>query len=215
MAEQPQARPQASQPMLMLLMFMMVMFILFIPEARAGLGYAAGIVLEPLIGFGGRLPVVTIILAGMIPLVISIVLRHFMVDWVAAGRMTEVNKAIGKQMRQALSQRNQAKMKKLQELRMEVMKEFGPVMNAQMRPTVITMLLFITVFAWLSNFVYNTPAPTTFAVPWDPNAFLGQATVLPHWILLYSALTLPLSLALPRVLKYFSFTRKLQEMGQG
>lgn len=200
--------------MMMLLMFMMVMFILFIPEARAALGYAAGLVLEPIIGFNGRFPVVTIILAGTIPLVISILLRHFMVDWVAAGKMAEVNKALGKEMREAMAKRNQAKLQKLRERRAEVMKDFGPVMNAQMKPTVITMLLFITVFAWLSNFVY-AGAAATFAVPWDSNAFLAQATVLPHWILLYSALTLPLSLALPRVLKYFSFTRKLQEMGQG
>lgn len=215
MAEQRAASPQAGQPMMMLLMFMMVMLILFIPEARAALGFAAGLVFEPVIGFDGRFPVVTIILAGTIPLVISIVLRHFMVDWVAAGKMAEVNKALGKEMREAMAKRNQAKMEKLREKRVEVMKDFGPVMSAQMKPTVITMLLFITVFAWLSSFVYSAPAQSTFAVPWDVNAFLAQATVLPHWILLYSALTLPLSLALPRVLKYFSFTRKLQEMGQG
>ncbi len=215
MAERGPAPSQAAQPMLMLMMFMVVMFILFIPQARAALGLAAGFVLEPLIGFGGRYPVATIILAGMIPLTISIVLRHFMVDWMAAGRMAEVNRAIGKEMRQALSQRNQVKMKKLQETRAEVMKEFGPVMSAQMKPTVITMLLFITVFAWLSTYVYSTPADLTFAVPWDSNAFLPHSTVLPNWILLYSALTLPLSLVLPRVLKYYSFTRKLQAMGQG
>lgn len=210
-----EARPSGAggQSMTMLLMFMVILFILFIPQARQTLGFVAGFVLEPVIGFGGAYPVITVILAGAIPLTISILLRHVMVDWIAAGKMQEVNRALSKEMREAISKRNQAKLQKIQEVRTEVMKDFSSVMGAQMRPTVITMLLFITVFAWLSTFIAASP-PATFATPWDLNAFLTEATVLPHWILLYSGLTLPLSLTLPRVLKYFSFTRKLEAMGE-
>jgi uncharacterized membrane protein (DUF106 family) len=207
--------PQASQQMLMMLMFFVALFILFIPEARSGLGLAAGIVLEPAIGFGGQFPVLTILLAGAIPIVISTLLRHYMVDWVAAARMAAVNRELSKELREAMAKKNMAKMKKLNEVRAEVMKEFMPIQMAQMKPTGLTMILFIIIFAWLSSFMYNPSVAPTVAVPWAYNAFLREATVLPHWLLLYSLLTLPLSMVLARVLKYITFSKKLQETGEG
>ncbi len=215
MAEPPARPPQASQSTMMLLVLFMGMIILFIPNIRIALGSAIGFLLEPAIGFGGNFPVATILLAGAIPLIISILLRHFMVDWITMGRMTEVNRALGKEVREAMSNRNMAKVKKLQETRMEVMREFMPVQMAQMRPTVVTMFLFIAVFSWLSIFVYGATVPPTVAVPWSFSADIRGATVFPHWTLLYFLITLPLSLVLPRVLKFFSFRRRLQEMGEG
>lgn len=215
MAGQPPRPPQASQSTMMLLVLFMGMIILFIPNIRTALGGAIGFVLEPVIGFGGNFPVATILLAGAIPLIISILLRHFMVDWIAMGRMTEVNRALGKEVREAMSNRNMSKVKKLQETRMEVMREFMPVQMAQMRPTVVTMFLFIAVFSWLSIFVYGLSVAPTVAVPWAFSADIRGATLFPHWTLLYFLITLPLSLVLPRVLKFFTFRRRLQEMGEG
>lgn len=212
-AETPTGNPQASQQMLMLLLFLGVMMILFIEEARIALGVAAGLVLEPLIGFDGHFPVVTLFLAGAAPLVISVVLRHYMTDWTAQARMTEVNRALGKEIREAMAKRNMARMKKLNELRSEVMKDFQPIMMAQMKPTAFTMLLFIVVFSWLATYMGELAVPTV-AVPWAVNVNLNAATVLPHWILLYSTLTLPLSFVLSRVLKYLTFTQKLEGMEQ-
>lgn len=209
------ASPQASQQMLMMLMFFIALFILFIPEARIGLGIAAGIVLEPTIGFEGRYPVLTIFLAGTIPIVISTLLRHFMVDWIAAARVAAINKALSKELREAMAKKNMAKMKKLNEVRADIMKEFMPVQMAQMKPTGITMLLFIIIFAWLSSFMYSDAVAPTVAVPWAYNAFLREVTVLPHWLLLYSLLTLPLSMVLARVLKLITFSRRLAETGEG
>ncbi|MFQ5837198.1 MAG: DUF106 domain-containing protein [Thermoplasmata archaeon] len=215
MADKSQPSPQASQQMLMMVMFFVALFILFIPEARLGLGRAAGFLLEPAIGFGGEFPVLTILLAGTIPIVISTLLRHYMVDWIAAAKMAAVNKALSKEMRETMAKKNMAKMKKLNEARSEIMKEFLPVQMAQLKPTGFTMILFIIIFAWLSSFVYNPWVAPTFAVPWSYNAFLREATVLPHWLLLYSLLTLPLSMVLSRVLKFITFSRKLREMGEG
>ncbi len=210
MAQKPSPAPQASQSTLMMLVLFMGLIILFVGPVRQGLGTAMGFVLEPVIGFDGKYPVPTILLAGAIPLVISIFLRHLMVDWIAQGRMAEVNRSLGKEMREAMRSRNMAKVKKLQELRMEVMREFMPVQMAQMKPTMVTMFLFIAVFSWLSIFIGSVPP--TVAVPWSTNASITGATVFPHWVLLYFLITLPLSLVLPRVLKYISFSRKLEEM---
>lgn len=214
MADKP-APPQATQSMTMMFVMIMGMIILFVGEIREALGRGMGFLLEPVIGFGGQFPVITILLAGAVPLIISILLRHFMVDWLAMGRMTEVNRALGKEVREAMSKRNMARVKKLQEVRMEVMKEFMPVQMAQMKPTVITMFLFIAVFSWLSIFVYDPSISPSFAVPWSANVSLRDLTVFPHWTLLYFLISLPLSLVLPRILKYLTFSRKLREMETG
>ncbi|MFQ5986088.1 MAG: DUF106 domain-containing protein [Thermoplasmata archaeon] len=215
MAQQPPAAPgQGSNQLLMMFMFIGMLLILFIPEARDGLGFVMGVILEPIIGFDGQFMVVTIILAGAIPLTISTLLRHRMTNWVAQGRMAATNKALGKEMREAVSKRNQAKMKKLQEVRAEVMREFMPVQMAQFRTLPITMILFIAIFAWLSFFIGTTPFPSV-SVPWNFTASLsGGVGFFQSWVLIYILITMPLSLVLARVLKYIAFKRKLVALGE-
>ncbi|MFQ6012341.1 MAG: DUF106 domain-containing protein [Thermoplasmata archaeon] len=215
MAQKPPAMPgQGSNQLLMMFMFIALLFILFIPEARLGLGFVMGLALEPLIGFGGQFLVVTIFLAGAIPLTISTLLRHRMTNWVAQGRMAAVNKALGKEMREAMAKRNQARMKKLQEVRAEVMREFMPVQMAQFRTLPLTMIIFIAIFAWLSFFIAQAPFPTV-SVPWEANAALGGGVgFFATWVLLYIVITMPLSLVLSRVLKYVTFNRKLAGRGE-
>ena len=41
---------------------------------------------------------------------------------------------------------------------------------------------------------------------------MKHSNVLPNWVLLYSLLTLPFGQVLTRVLKYFSFSKKLKEL---
>ncbi|MFQ5919587.1 MAG: DUF106 domain-containing protein [Thermoplasmata archaeon] len=210
----PAAPGQGSNQLLMVFMFIAMLLILFIEEARLGLGFLMGIILEPLIGFDHLYLVVTIFLAGAIPLTISTLLRHRMTDWTTQGRMAATNKALGKEMRQAVANRNQAKMKKLQETRTEVMREFMPVQMAQFRTLPITMILFIAIFAWLSFFIASTAFPVV-SIPWDVNASLGGGVgFFASWVLLYIVITMPISLVLSRVLKYVSFRRKLAAMGE-
>jgi uncharacterized membrane protein (DUF106 family) len=210
----PAAPRQGSNQLLMMFMFIAMLFILFIPEARLGLGFVMGVILEPLIGFDHLYLVVTIFLAGAIPLTISTLLRHRMTDWTTQGRMAATNKALGKEMRQAVANRNQARMKKLQETRTEVMREFMPVQMAQFKTLPITMILFIAIFAWLSFFITTTAFPTV-SIPWDANASLGGGVgFFASWVLLYIVITMPISLVLSRVLKYISFRRKLVAMGE-
>ncbi len=216
MAKPAPATPrQGSSQLMMMFMFIAMMFILFIPEARDGLGFVMGVVLGPLIGFEGEFLVVTIFLAGAIPLTISTLLRHRMTNWVTQGRMAATNKALGKEMREAVAKRNQVKMKKLQEVRAEVMREFMPVQMAQFRTLPITMILFIAIFAWLSVFIASMPFPAV-SVPWEANASLGGGFgFFASWVLLYIVITMPISLVLSRILKYISFRRRLVALGEG
>jgi len=60
--------------------------------------------------------------------------------------------------------------------------------------------------------VYLDVGSTSLSVPWEYNASLKSTNVIPTWVLLYSLLTLPFGQALTRMLKYFSFTRRLSHL---
>jgi len=81
----------------------------------------------------------------------------------------------------------------------------------------VTMAVIIPVFAWLYIFVSLDVPTTMISVPWYWNTDLNASSVLPNWILLYSLVTLPFGQVLARVLKYFSFRKRLLglEMGKG
>ena len=85
-------------------------------------------------------------------------------------------------------------------------------MQSQFKLMPVTMIVIIPIFAWLANFVYLDLSSTIFSVPWEFNADMENQSVLPNWILLYSLVTLPFGQVLQRVLKLFSFRRKLREL---
>ncbi|UCE81396.1 MAG: hypothetical protein JSV94_02990, partial [Methanobacteriota archaeon] len=76
----------------------------------------------------------------------------------------------------------------------------------------VTMIVIIPIFAWLANFVYLDISSVIFSVPWEFNASMKNSNILPNWVLLYSLVTLPFGQILQRVLKFFSFSRKLREL---
>jgi len=44
---------------------------------------------------------------------------------------------------------------------------------------------------------------------------LEDTTVLPHWILLYTLISIPFGQALSRTFRYFEFKKKLRMMDEG
>ncbi len=79
----------------------------------------------------------------------------------------------------------------------------------------VTMIVIIPIFAWLANFVYMDLGSTMFSVPWEFNANMRNSNVLPNWVLLYSLVTLPFGQVLQRVLKVFSFRKRLKNLETG
>jgi len=90
--------------------------------------------------------------------------------------------------------------------------------QTQMKLMPVTMLVVIPIFAWLANFIYidiSTTSSLSFSVPWAFDANLKASNVLPNWIILYSLLTLPFGQVLTRILKYFSFRKRLRMLESG
>ena len=206
------AKPDMGNQLIMLMAFMVALFVLLNNDIRQGLGKIVGVALMPLVGFGGEYPVFTLACTGLIMTFFSVTLRHLFIDWISMARNQRIFSAFQKEMREARSSNNTFKLKKLTELQPQMTAQQLKSTQAQFKVMPITMIVIIPIFAWLANFVYIELSSTVFSVPWEFNANMRNSNILPNWILLYSLVTLPFGQILQRVLKYFSFRRKLREL---
>lgn len=208
----PPYKPDMGGQLMMLLAFMVAIFVLFDPSIRQALGTYVGYGLEPIVGFNGDIPVVTLLLTGLIMTFFSITVRHFFIDWVAQARNQRISAAFSKELREARSSNNTYKLKKLMELQPQVMAQSLKTTQSQFKLMPVTMIVIIPIFAWLANFVYMDLGSTVFSVPWELNANMRNSNLLPNWVLLYSLMTLPFGQVLQRTLKLFSFRKRLKAL---
>lgn len=196
---------------LMYTMIILSLMVLFLPNLRQAFGALVGIILEPLIGFEGKLAVISLMFAGFTTGTISIVIRHFTTDWVALARSQKTMSEFNKVWREAMMSGNYAKLEKLKEARTETMQESLNVQKSQLKTFGITMFMIIIIFAWLITFVDSGAISSRFSVPWSYDADMRAAAwFIPHWVLLYAVLSSPLTLLLPRILKYYTFKKRLE-----
>jgi len=203
--------------------FLMIFFVLlavvaiFDPTMSQGFGALAGFILFPLIGFGGRYPVITLMIAGMMTTGISSILRDHYTDWIKMIRTQKTQAAWQKALREAMRKGNKSEVSKLNKIREGFMRDQMDVQVNSMKPLAWTFFLFIVLFAWLNVFVNATLTSTGgqyFAVPWASNVYVNYVPfLLPSWVLMYSLLALPIGQILTRVLKYVRFRKKLEAMG--
>lgn len=210
-------RPDIGNQLVMLVAFMVAIFVLFDPNIRRTLGTYVGYGLEPLVGFGGDMPIVTLLLTGLTMTFFSITVRHFFIDWVGQARNQRISSAFSKELREARQGNNTFKLKKLMELQPQIMAQSMKTTQSQFKLMPVTMIVIIPIFAWLANFVYIGLGSTVFSVPWELNANMRGSNLLPNWVLLYSLMTLPFGQVLQRLLKRFSFSKRLKalEAGEG
>jgi len=198
----------------LMLMFglLIAMYVLINQDIRQALGTIVGYGFEPAVGFGGDIPIVTLLLTGLTMTFFSITVRHFFIDWIGQARNQRTLQAFNKELKEARTGNNTYKLKKLQELQPQIFSQNMKSQQAQFKVMPITMLVIIPIFAWLANFVYIGLGSTVFSVPWEFNADMKNSNILPNWIVLYSLMTLPFGQVLQRSLKLFTFTRKLKAL---
>ena len=208
-------KPDIGNQMVVMLAFITAMFVMFDNNLRQGLGKLVGIPLAPLVGFGGNQPILTLLFTGLLMSFFSIGVRHFFVNWIDQARTQRITSAFQKELRGARTSNNTYKLKKLTDLQPQIMAQSMKASQTQLKLMPVTMLVVIPIFAWLANFIYLDLSSTTFSVPWAFSADMKHSSILPNWVLLYSLLTLPFGQILTRVLKYFSFSRRLRELESG
>jgi len=209
MAELPATdRKSTTSRMLLIFVFIMAIFVMFDRDLRTALGKIVGYGLEPLWGFDGSIPVVSLFITGAFMTTLSIMVRHFFTDYVKQTRSQKIMSAFNKEMSAARKENNTYKLKKMMELQPKMMEESMKQTTSQMKLMPVTMLIVIPIFAWLAVFVGNLDS-AVITVPWSNFADLNKSYVLPAWVLLYSLISVPFGQLLSRGLRYYTFKKRL------
>ncbi|HJQ93953.1 MAG TPA: EMC3/TMCO1 family protein [Candidatus Thermoplasmatota archaeon] len=186
-----------------------VMFIMFNAELRNNIGRWVGVALDPAFGFGGRWPVLTILLAGTLMVLATTLIRHFTTDWLEQARISAYMRSFNKELMAARKENNTYKMKKLQDRQPEVLKMQQEMSAKQMRTMPLTMIVVVPLFAWLFLFLEKLDY-WWYSAPWNPQVDMFGTTVFPHYILLYMALSIPLGALVQKAMKYASWKERWQ-----
>ncbi|MBX8631892.1 MAG: DUF106 domain-containing protein [Thermoplasmata archaeon] len=212
--QQPQM-PQGTGQMFAVMIFMLVMLFAFLnPAVRSASVRITGDLLVPLIGFGGRFPTITIMIAELVVVFLGTTLRVFYTDFVEQARLQKTLSELRKHQREAFKTRDQTKIRKLQQVQSSYMMQNTQLMNKQFKVLPITIIIIFPLFAWLSVFLLSLPYPV-FAVPWAPRVYFGQEIIFfPAWVFLYGLLGLPFTIVYQRLLRFFILRRRLERMGQ-
>lgn len=173
---------------------------------RAELGVAAGWVLAPVLGFHGQYPHLTIMLLGAIVALATTLVRHATTDWLDHARKQRTLRAWQSQVRAAKKDGDGNRMAALDAHKDRVLALQREFSSHQMRTMPLTLLVVVPTFAWLAAFVGGLDAPY-YAAPWNPHVNLLGSTVLPHWVLLYMCISIPLGTLASAGLKALSWRR--------
>jgi len=153
----------------------------------------------------------TLVLAGLIMVSFSIIVRSLFTDYVDMARSQKVMSEFNKELRQARQDNNLYKIKKLTEHQQEIMSKSMEMSTKQLKLMPATLLFIIPIFAWVFLFVDNLPS-AIISVPWQPVVNLKDSNVLPNWILVYTLVSIPFGHVLTRTIRFFQFKKKLDEM---
>jgi uncharacterized membrane protein (DUF106 family) len=184
-------------------------------EFQQAMVAAADAVLYPLIGFGGQYPILTLLLAGILTSTVSTMIAHFLTDFVKQARMAKQNSALQKMQFEAVREGNTRKLEKVREQQKKVQEGNADMMWTPLKIMGYTMLLILIIFSWMgtrfvaSLYTAEEAGKAVFAVPWAFRVDFYASSVFPHYILLYSLLAIPFGSILRRLLRYFSFRKRL------
>ena len=140
--------------------------------------------------------------------------RHFFTDYVQQAESQKIVGAFNKELRQARLENNTFKTKKLLEQQPKIMEKSMKMTGSQLKLMPVTLLIVIPIFAWVAVFMFQVTSPMI-SVPWAFNVDLNASNLLPNWVLLYSLISIPFSPILSRLLRYYDFKKRLNEIAAG
>ena len=202
------ARPKAGS-LWTFVAFGVIIFVMFNAPLRDQLGEWVGVVLDPLIGFDGKYPVLTIVIAGTLMVLATTLIRHFTTDWLEQARVQAYMRSFQKELSAARKANNTFKMKKLQDKQPEVLMKQQELQAASMKTMPFTMIIVVPLFAWVFQFLTGLDY-WWYSSPWNPRVDMFESTVFPHWVLLYMTLSIPLGALVQKAMKYASWKERWQ-----
>ncbi len=177
------------QSFLFLLLFILILFVSF--TYGEALGIYFGYVLEPLIGFGGNYPILTLFCAGVIVTLLSSSLTNFFTDWKTMSEAQETGRAFQKEVSKARREGNTNRVNKLIKMQPQIMKKQTEAQSGAMKPMIFLMIFIVPIFMWLRGFLGQLDY-FHFTVPWAEQVsfFTREAILMQNWLLLYIVFTM-------------------------
>lgn len=191
--------------MYMILTMMLMLFIMLDPSIYQALGTGMSFLLNPAIGFGGQMPVISVLLAGALTGVLSTGLRHWSSDYIALERGRLLQRTFQKEMNEARVKRDVDRVERLKRAQPQIMSRTMEANFATMKPAVGTMVVAIAVFGWLNVFLLREVHVSAVSLPWATAWPLHASFGFPYWVVLYMVMSLPLTVVLSGVLKLWRY----------
>lgn len=215
---QEMAPPMSNKTMIGMLFAMGIMFVVM--AFRDPIGQALDYVFR-YVAFDGQYPVLTLVIAGILMITLSTVVRSLMQNPIEMAKNQQIQSDFNAEFRQARIENNLFKMKKLQEQQPAMMAASMEASTQQMKIMPVTMLLIIPVYAWVYYFLKTGDGAAYFSgvetlmvsMPWgalDLNSLLMG--FLPVWIVIYTLVSLPIGQIENRLIRYIFLKRRLDEL---
>jgi len=193
-------------------MFAVLLIMMVVMQFRGPIGQALNVVFQH-IDFDGKYPVLTLVIAGLIMITLSTIIRSLMTDFVSQARNQKIQSDFNKEMRQARLENNLFKLKKLQEEQPKITAKSMEGSTQMMKTMPITMIVVIPIYAWVWFFVGTTALDAgtlEIMVPWTAVNLGDYLWVLPMWIIIYTMISLPIGQLENRIVRYFLLRERLK-----
>jgi len=196
---------------LMLMILMMLMFFIMPTLGPYLAYYVIDPIFSPLIGFGGKYPVLTIFFAGLFVVFISSLLTNFFTNWKNMGESQEMSRAFQKEISKARKEGNTNRVNKLMKMQPEIMKKQTEASGGMMKPMLFLIVFIWPIFIWLREpaswgYLYNLQH-FYITVPWANGVSLYSYPFLfQAWLWLYLIFSIAVGQVLRQVLKYISWS---------
>lgn len=184
-----------------------MIFIFGDPNIRAWIALSLNSAFYPLIGFGGGLPILTIILAGIIVVFLSSFFTNLFTDWKAMGKAQETSRAFQKELGKARREGNTNRINKLMKMQPQIMKMTTQSSSGMMKPMFFLFIFIAPIFIWLLYFLGNLQY-YSFTVPWATGVSLFDRSpiYISNWFLLYLVFSMVIGQLIRQGLKWVSWT---------
>jgi uncharacterized membrane protein (DUF106 family) len=196
----PKSPLSAMLPLLLMMMMVLIMF-----QFMSIIGPAVNFILAPAIGFNGKYPILTILLAALLMAGIGGIIRFFSTDLKHAAKSKQIMTAFNKEMREARMTHDMSKLKKLNKALPEIQEmQQEAAGGGGMKTMLLTMLPSFLIFIWLFWYFTGGVSYAYFDVPWASHVGLSDSfgtgiCMFPAWLLVFFPMSLPLGALITKV----------------
>jgi uncharacterized membrane protein (DUF106 family) len=162
--------------------FLVMFASMFWMDFRNVVASAVDLIISPITG---TMPFYIVVLAiAAIVTVFSTFIQKYTMDWELMRHVTEKNRALQKEMREAQLSGNKAKLKKLQEDQMAGMQEQTALTKMQFKPMGFLAIISVPLFIWAYWYLSHNPTLSMiFPFAGTVTLISGGFFIFPWWIL--------------------------------